>query len=110
MIKNFLNPDGHQNRISGSKVTGILLKEWILPIDGVASGRVYACSLRSRLVFLWDGPPFDRHLCITIYDCSQTNTIYYSGCGGVGVDVAGVGGGGGLGVIRVGGWRIILVV
>ena len=30
--------------------------------------------------------------------------------GVVGVDVAGVGGGGGLGVIRVGGWRIILVV
>ena len=34
----------------GSKVTGILLNVYILPIDGVASGRVCACSLPSRLV------------------------------------------------------------
>ena len=33
-IKNFLNPKGHQNRITGSKVTAILLKGWILPIGG----------------------------------------------------------------------------
>ena len=26
VIKNFLNPEGHQNPISGSKVTAILLK------------------------------------------------------------------------------------
>jgi hypothetical protein len=26
VIKTFLNPEGHQNRISGSKVTAILLK------------------------------------------------------------------------------------
>ena len=50
VIKIFLNPEGHQNRISGSKVTAILLKGWTLPIGGVASGRVCACSLRSRLV------------------------------------------------------------
>ena len=50
VIKNFLNPEGHQNPISGSKVTAMLLKGWILPIGGVASGRVCACSLRSRLV------------------------------------------------------------
>ena len=31
VIKTFLNPDGHQNRISGLKVTAILLKGWILP-------------------------------------------------------------------------------
>ena len=36
--------------LSGSKVTAILLKGWILPIGGIASGRVCACSLRSRLV------------------------------------------------------------
>ena len=30
----------------------ILLNGWILPIGGVASGRVCACSLRSRLFFL----------------------------------------------------------
>ena len=35
----------------GSKVTAILLKGWIWPIGGVASRRVCACSLRSRLVF-----------------------------------------------------------
>ena len=51
MIKNFLYPEGHQNWISGSKVTTILGKGWILPI-GVALGRVCDCSLRSRLVFL----------------------------------------------------------
>ena len=54
MIKNSLNPEGHQNPISGSKVTAILLKWWILPIVGASSGRVCACSLRSRLVYrLW---------------------------------------------------------
>ena len=37
-IQNFLNPKGHQNSISGSKFTIILLKGWILPIGGVASG------------------------------------------------------------------------
>ena len=38
MIKNFLNPEGHQNPFSGSKLTAILLKGWIWPIGGVASG------------------------------------------------------------------------
>ena len=51
VMKNILNPKGHQNRISGSKVTNILLKGWILPIGGVALGRVCACSLCSMLVF-----------------------------------------------------------
>ena len=51
MFKNFLNPKGHQNPTSGSKVTVILLKERILPIGGVASGRVRACSMRIRVVF-----------------------------------------------------------
>ena len=36
VIKTFLNPEGHPNRISGSKVTAILLKGWILPIGGSA--------------------------------------------------------------------------
>ena len=39
VIKNFLNPEGHQNPISGSKVMVILLKGWILTIGGVASGK-----------------------------------------------------------------------
>ena len=51
VIKNCLNLEGHQNSISGSKVKEILLKGWILPIGGASSGRVCACSLRSRLVF-----------------------------------------------------------
>ena len=33
------------------KVTAILLNGWILPMGGASSGRVRACSLRSRRVF-----------------------------------------------------------
>ena len=36
----------------GSKVTVILLYGPTLPIGGVASGRVCACNLNSRLVFI----------------------------------------------------------
>ena len=50
VIKNSLNPKGHQNPISGSKVTAVLLKGYILPINGASSGKVCACGLRSRLV------------------------------------------------------------
>ena len=39
MTKTFLNPEGHLNPFSGSKVTAILLKGLIWPIGGVASGR-----------------------------------------------------------------------
>ena len=42
MIKNFINPEEHQNPISGSKVMAILLKGWILPIGG-ASAREGLC-------------------------------------------------------------------
>ena len=38
MIKNFLNLEGHQNPISGLKVTAILLKGCILPIGGASGG------------------------------------------------------------------------
>ena len=37
VIKNFLNPKGHQNLISGSKVMAILLKGWILPVGGASA-------------------------------------------------------------------------
>ena len=50
VMKSVLYPEMHQNCISGSKVTVILLKGLILPIGGVALERVCACSLRSRLV------------------------------------------------------------
>ena len=50
VIKKFLNPEGHKNPISGSKLRAILLKGLIWPIGGVALGRVCACSLRNGLV------------------------------------------------------------
>ena len=50
VLPDILNPEGHQSCCIGSKVTAILLNEWILPTGGVALGRVCACSLRSRLV------------------------------------------------------------
>ena len=37
VIKTFLNPKGHQNPINGSKVTAILLKEWISPVGGASA-------------------------------------------------------------------------
>ena len=37
VIKNFLNPERHQNRMSGSKGTAILLKGCILPIGGASA-------------------------------------------------------------------------
>ena len=40
VMKSFLNPEGHQSRISGSKVMAILLNGLILHIGGVALGRV----------------------------------------------------------------------
>ena len=45
VIKNLINPEGHQNPINGSKVTAILMMGWIWPIGGVASGRVCAAGL-----------------------------------------------------------------
>ena len=45
VIKNFLNPEGQYNLISGSKVKFILLKGLFLHIGGVASGRVCAAGL-----------------------------------------------------------------
>ena len=50
VIKNFLNLKGPHNLISGSKVTAILLKGWVLPIGGASAGEGLSCSPRSRLV------------------------------------------------------------
>ena len=50
-VKTFLNPEGHHNGIIGSKVTVILLKGWILPIGGAASGRV--CNQRGYPVYFF---------------------------------------------------------
>ena len=51
IAKEILNLEGHSNCITGSKVMVILLNGWILPIGGVASERVCACNLLSRLVY-----------------------------------------------------------
>ena len=32
-----LNPEGHPSGITGSRVTGILLNAWILPVHGVSA-------------------------------------------------------------------------
>ena len=37
VLKNFINPKGHQNRIVGSKLMAILLKGWILPIGTICT-------------------------------------------------------------------------
>ena len=52
VIQNFLNPKGHQIPSVVQKLRPISLKGWILPIGVVASGRVCACILRSRLVYV----------------------------------------------------------
>ena len=44
VFKNFLNPEVHQNLISGAKVTAILLKGWILPIALVELHRAGSAS------------------------------------------------------------------
>ena len=48
LILEVLNLKGHQNRNSSSKLTLILLNWWILPIGGVASGRVCACLHKKK--------------------------------------------------------------
>ena len=53
VIKNFLNPEVHQNPISGSKVTVILLTGWILPIGEASSGRACACRLVFTAMDCW---------------------------------------------------------
>ena len=52
LIKTFLNPEGHQNRIRGSKVTAILLKGWILPIGGASAVEGLQSTRLPRLVFV----------------------------------------------------------
>jgi hypothetical protein len=52
VVKTFLNPGAHQNRITGSKRIAVFMDVDTLPIGGVAMGRVCGCSLRSRLVLL----------------------------------------------------------
>ena len=48
IFKEILNLEGHPNRITGLKVTAILLNGWRLQIGGVLAVRVCVCSLHSR--------------------------------------------------------------
>ena len=52
MLQEILNPEGHQNRMTGIKATAILLNEWIFPVGGVASGRVCA-QLAKQACFIY---------------------------------------------------------
>ena len=52
VIKNFLNLEGHQNPIIGSKFTAILLKGWILPIGGASAVEGLRSTGLPRLVFI----------------------------------------------------------
>ena len=52
VIKNFLNTKGHPNPISGSKVTAILLKGWILPIGRASSGEGLCMQPAQQACFL----------------------------------------------------------
>ena len=54
MIQNFLNSEGHQNPISGSKVTAILLQGWILPIGQASAVEGLRSTGLPRLVFFED--------------------------------------------------------
>ena len=62
IFKEILNPEGHINCNTGSKVMAVLLNGWALPINGASLGQVCAYSLRRRLVFFY---PF----WITLYAC-----------------------------------------
>ena len=58
VINNFQNLKGYQNPIAGSKVTAIILKGWIWPIGGVASGRV--CFLMDLPFNLGESAKFSK--------------------------------------------------
>ena len=53
MIKNFLNPEGHEKNINGLKVTSVLLKGCILPIGGASSVEGLQSTGLTHLVF-WE--------------------------------------------------------
>ena len=53
VIKTFLNPEGHQHPISGSKVAAILMKWRILPIGGASAVKGLRSTGLPRLVLLF---------------------------------------------------------
>ena len=63
VIKTFLNPEGHQNLINGSKVTAILLKGWISPVGGASAVEDLQSTGLPRLVCNDNAP-----LSVTTYE------------------------------------------
>ena len=51
MIKNLINPEGHQNPISGSNVMAILLNGCILPFGGASAGEGQRLQLAQQACF-----------------------------------------------------------
>ena len=72
VIKKILNPKGHLNCIIDSKFTSILLKGWILPIGGAASGRV--CDQRGYPVKFWG---ITKYYLIEVILSSRSQSIPY---------------------------------
>ena len=52
-----LNPEGHQNCITGSKVTAIFLNGWIWPIGGVLVVKGLRLQPAQQACFYYDGSP-----------------------------------------------------
>ena len=50
IFKEILNPEGHPNGITGSKVTAILLNGWTLPNGGVLAVRVCVCIAHTNFL------------------------------------------------------------
>ena len=75
IFKEILNPKGHPNCITGSKVTAILLNGWILSFSGASSGRVCSCSLRIRLVWKAIAKVPKKYLYLFI-DAFATQPVY----------------------------------
>ena len=78
VIQNFLKRERHQNRITGSKVTAILVKGQILPIGGVALGAPAASAGGLFLIHVVSPAPqrdgvFDQKRASKSCLCMRTN-------------------------------------
>ena len=87
-FKEILKLEGHQNRITGSKVTAILLTGWILPIGGASSGSLqpaqqagfYVSSVLYYLYFLHCFSSMNQGMKIVVYVRRQTANIHIFQC------------------------------
>ena len=83
VIKNFLNPEGHQNWISDSKVRAILLKGWILPtggasaVEGLRSTGLPCLVLRELKILNRVNILFHQIIPLAHWIPLNTNTFYF---------------------------------